>query len=510
MKKFYITTPIYYVNDLPHIGHAYTTVAADVLARWYKLNGREVLFSTGTDEHGAKIVQAAEKSGKSPQEFVDHISSEFKAAWQGLNAEFDVYTRTTDPVHKKTVSDFFDNLYKQGKIYKKKYEGDYCIQCEKFLATGDLNEDMCCPDHKIKPVKHAEENYFFKLSEYQDELLKILTDESHPGYLAVFPVERRNEVIGKIKAGLQDISISRAALKWGVPLPFDQNQVFYVWVDALLNYITAVGYGIDNERFKKYWPADLQITAKDILWFHSVIWPAMLLSSGIRPPKKLFIHGFFTINGDKMSKSLGNVIRPKELTDKFGVEASRYLLLTLFPFGTDGDISWQALTDRYNTDLANNLGNLVSRTLTMMEKYLEGKIPAENPAQEFSVAEELAGIPKQFEDLEFHRIAETLQKAIDKANRYIEDTAPWKLAKTDPSAVPGIFFNLAKAIGTIAFHLLPFMPEISGRIWASIGQQETINEAAAKYFAKQPAAFPIPGRSIIKPGMLFPRILDKK
>ncbi|MFH1369410.1 MAG: methionine--tRNA ligase [Elusimicrobiota bacterium] len=504
--KFYLTTPIYYVNDLPHIGHAYTTIAADVLARWYRLNGRDVFFLTGTDEHGAKIVQAAEKAGKTPQEFVDYISSEFRKSWVELGATFDNYIRTTDATHKKTVRELFSKLYNDGKIYKKKYEGLYCVQCEKFLAPEDLNEDKCCPDHKLKPVTHSEENWFFKLAEYQDEMLRILTEAKE---FAVFPVERRNEVIGKLKTGLQDISISRAALKWGVPLPFDENQVFYVWVDALTNYISGIGYSDNKEQFNKYWPADLHITAKEILWFHAIIWPAMLLAAGIPLPKKLFSHGFFTINGEKMSKTLGNVIKPKELIDKFGVDASRYLMLSLFPFGTDGDVSWQGLTERYNTDLANNLGNLVSRTLTMMEKYLEGRVPPANASQEFSVEEELAGLSGNFDNLEFHRVAEKLQRAIDKANRYIEDTAPWKLAKEDKSALPGIFYNLLKTIGRVAFHLQPFMPETAQKIWSGIGQPDKIEEAAAKYFTNQSIEFPVPGNSISKPGILFPRIQNK-
>lgn len=508
MKKFYITTPIYYANDLPHIGHDYTTVAADVLARWYRIAGREVYFLTGTDEHGAKIVQAAEKAGKQPKEFVDGISQEFRNDLKLLDITNDNFIRTTDPAHEKVVSEFFAKLHADGKVYKKKYEGLYCVHCEKFLAPGDLNENKCCPDHKVKPVLQSEENWFFKLSEYQDRLIKLLSDESDPDHLAVFPVERRNEIIGKLKNGLQDISISRASLKWGIRMPFDQEQVFYVWVDALINYISAIGISDDRKKFEKLWPADLHLTAKDILWFHAVIWPAMLLAYGLRPPRKLFSHGYFTINGDKMSKTLGNVIRAKELVGRYGLDATRYLLLLQVPFGSDGDVSFKAMNERYNTDLANNLGNLVSRTLTMTEKYLNGAVPAADGSG-FCVEEELAPVPAMFDRLEFNRIAEQIQKAIDKANRQIESSAPWKMAKQNDPALPGLFHGLLKSIGSISLHLAPFMPAVSQKIWESIGQQGGASEAAAGYFSGKPPAYPVAGNKISKPPILFPRIQDK-
>jgi methionyl-tRNA synthetase len=509
MAKFYITTPIYYANDLPHIGHDYTTVAADVLARWYRMTGREVFFLTGTDEHGAKIVQAAEKAGKKPKEFVDGISAEFKNDLKLLDITNDSFIRTTDPVHEKVVSEFFAKLHADGKIYKKKYEGLYCVHCEKFLSPGDLNEDLCCPDHKVKPVTQSEENWFFKLSEYQDRLVKLLSDENDPGHLAVYPLERRNEIIGKLKTGLQDISISRASLKWGIPMPFDREQVFYVWVDALLNYISAIGIFGDRKKFDELWPADLHLTAKDILWFHAVIWPAMLLAYGLRPPKKLFSHGYFTINGDKMSKTLGNVIRAKELVGRFGVDATRYLLLLQVPFGSDGDVSFQAMTERYNTDLANNLGNLVSRTLTMMEKYLGGIVPEGAGGTAFGMEEELSPVPGMFDRLEFNRIAEQIQKAIDKANRNIESSAPWKMAKQNDPALAGLFYGLLRSIGTISIHLAPFMPGVSQKIWESIGQAGNVTAAASDYFAGKAVSYPVKGNKISKPAILFPRIQDK-
>ncbi|MHB9155148.1 MAG: class I tRNA ligase family protein, partial [Endomicrobiales bacterium] len=436
MTKFYITTPIYYVNDFPHIGHAYTTVAADVTARWHRLCGEEAFFLTGTDEHGAKIVQAAEKSGLSPKEFCDRIVGGFKEAWQALDIRYDGFIRTTDPAHESAVRLFLQRLYDSGAIYKGKYEGLYCVQCEKFLSESELNADLCCPDHRVKPVKHSEENYFFRLSAYRDRLLEILTDEHNPQHLAVFPVERRNEIIGKLKVGLEDISISRAALEWGIPLPFDPSQTAYVWIDALLNYITAIGYEQDSEEFRKQWPADVQLMAKDILWFHSVIWAAMLLAAHLPPPRRIFSHGFFTIDGQKMSKTIGNVIRPGDLVKRFGVDASRYLLLSLFPFGTDGDISWTALTERYNTDLANNLGNLASRTITMAEKYFGGKVPSPGGKTRLTLSAELDSLDGYYENLDFYRVIGELQRLIDTANRHIEATAPWKMAREKNPDLP--------------------------------------------------------------------------
>ncbi len=511
--KYYLTTPIYYVNDVPHIGHAYTTVAADVLARWRRLRGDEVFFLTGTDEHGAKICQAAEKNGRSPRAFCDGIVQSFRDAWSAMRITNDRFIRTTDPRHEKAVQVFLQKLYDNGMIYKSKYEGTYCVQCEKFLSEDDLNEDGCCPDHRTKPVHHAEENYFFKLSAYRDTLIDMLSDEKNPRHIAVLPAERRNEILGKLRTGLEDISISRAALAWGIPLPFDASQTVYVWVDALLNYISAIGYEDNPAEFSRYWPCELHLMAKDILWFHSVIWPAMLLAAELPVPKKLFAHGFFTINGQKMSKTIGNVILPDQIVGKFGTDASRYLTLALFPFGVDGDISWAGMTERYNTDLANNLGNLVSRTLAMVDKYFGGTLPSRTGTAPFSVTGTLAAIPPLYDSLEFSRIIETIQKAVDSANRHIEEKAPWKMAKAQDPALADVLYDLAESIGLLSFYLLPFLPETCEGIWGRIGGTGPLTDAASRYLASgdlsSVSGFPRAGAKTAKGANLFPRIEKK-
>jgi methionyl-tRNA synthetase len=509
--KFYLTTPIYYVNDFPHIGHAYTTIAADVIARWHRLNGKDVFFLTGTDEHGAKIVQAAQKQGKSPKDFCDGIVLGFKSAWKDLEITNDGFIRTTDPAHENAVQFFLDKLNKSGYIYKSKYEGLYCIPCEKFMSEEDLDEKGLCPNHKKKPILHSEENYFFKLSAFKDKLLTILTDEKNPNHLAVFPIERRNEITGKLKTGLEDISISRSALEWGISLPFDKKQTVYVWIDALLNYITAIGYSANDKNFKKLWPCDLHLMAKDILWFHSVIWPAMLLAVDLEPPKKLFAHGFFTINGEKMSKTLGNVIRPGELINKFGKDATKYLLLSLFPFGTDGDISWQSLKEKYNVDLANNLGNLVSRTTSMVFKYFQGTIPERKGGTVFSVKEELKATEPLFDELSFNIIIDKIQKSIDRANRYIESCAPWKMAKENNPALADIMYDLLQAIGQISLYLLPIMPNMSKSIWDLLDAKTDVETAAKNFFSNKIQDLTkiiCSGNSLKKGDILFPRILE--
>lgn len=508
--KFYVTTPIYYVNDLPHIGHAYTTVAADVLARWRRLHGDDVFFLTGTDEHGAKIAQAAEKCAQSPGQFCDGIVDGFKTAWQSLSITNDRFIRTTDPLHEETVKFFLKKLHDSGAIYHGKYEGTYCTGCEKFLSPDDLDENGACPDHRQKPVHHCEENYFFKLSSYRDQLLEILTNENHPQHIQVHPVERRNEIIGKLKVGLEDISISRAALAWGIPLPFDPKQTAYVWIDALINYISAIGYKDGTDEFKKLWPADLHLMAKDILWFHSVIWPALLLAAGLPLPKKVFAHGFFTIDGQKMSKSIGNVIRPADLIERFGLDASRYLLLALFPFGTDGDISYASLTEKYNTDLANNIGNLAARSISMAEKYFGGTVPAPGTGARLKVSGILAGMDGHFKNVEFHKAVDLVRQAVDTANRHIEATAPWKMAKENNPDLATVIHDLVNNLAIITFHLVPFIPNICAALWQQLGQSTPVEKAAAAWFAA-PAETPIPaGTALAKGAILFPRIMPKK
>ncbi|MDR2644461.1 MAG: methionine--tRNA ligase [Endomicrobium sp.] len=510
--KFYITTPIYYVNDIPHIGHSYTTIAADIMARWKRLNNFDVYFLTGTDEHGAKIAEAAKAKDKKPQELCDEMSTKFREAWKLLNISNDDFIRTTEQRHFIAVENIVQTLFDKGLIFKKKYEGMYCIGCERFFAKKDLDENGCCPFHKTKPILQSEENYFFKLSSFQDALLERITDVNHKEYIDIQPEERRNEIVGKLKLGLEDVSFSRSAIEWGIPLPFDKSQTVYVWVDALINYITAVGYPSDEPKFKKYCPTDVHLMAKDILWFHSVIWPAILMGAQLPLPKTIYSHGFFTLNGNKMSKSLGNVISPQELVENYGVDAARYLAVTLIPFGPDGDISWQGLTLKYNTDLANNLGNLISRTLKMTEKNFNLKIP-----QAVLNLELVKNVEKNLKEtfaynmdnLQLHKAAESLQDAITLVNVQIETDAPWKLAKTDKNKLAICIYSYLQAIDIIAMHLFSFMPSIAEKIWQITGASGNITDVAKKYFTNgmlPKDGFSVSGADLQIPGILFPRI----
>ncbi|MDR0977553.1 MAG: class I tRNA ligase family protein [Endomicrobium sp.] len=510
--KFYITTPIYYVNDIPHIGHSYTTIAADIMARWKRLNNFDVFFVTGTDEHGAKIFETAKGNGKSPQDLCDEMSSKFKQAWKLLNISNDEFIRTTENRHVAAVEKIVQALFDKGLIFKKKYKGMYCIGCERFYAKKDLDEKGCCHFHKTKPVLQTEENYFFKLSSFQNALLERITNINHKEHINIQPEERRNEIIGKLKLGLEDISLSRSALKWGIPLPFDKSQTVYVWIDALINYITAAGYPNDKIRFEKYWPADVHLMAKDILWFHSVIWPAVLMGAELPLPKTIYSHGFFTLNGTKMSKSLGNVISPQELVDRYGIDAARYLVVTLIPFGPDGDISWQGLTLKYNTDLANNLGNLFSRTIKMAEKNFNMKIP--NVTADLKLAKKVTCILKDnfapnMDNLQLHKAAEILQNAVTLINKQIEADAPWKLAKTDINKLGVCIYSYLQAADIVSMYLFPFMPATAEKIWNITGATGNINDIAKKYFAdgKIPdEGFSVPGACLKNPGILFPRL----
>lgn len=452
MSKYYITTPIYYINDVPHIGHAYTTIAADVQARYHKAKGDDVFFLTGTDEHGAKIAEAATQAGKEPREFVNSLVPVFKDAWKKLNIEYSEFFRTTDPKHEKIVVEIIKKLQCKGLIEKKKYEGLYCIGCEKYLKPEEL-VDGKCPDHKTKPVKQSEENYFFKLSKFSNELERMIEQ----GQFIIEPASRRNEVLGKIKQGLEDVSISRSAVEWGIKFPDDPSQTIYVWVDALSNYYTA------TKIYKKedLWPADLHLMAKDILWFHAIIWPAMLLALDLPLPKKVFAHGFFTVNGQKMSKSLGNVLGPIELANKYGADAIRYAVLREFPFGEDGDISEEKISMRY-TELANNVGNLVQRTISMINRYQIPKSKLQNRSQ---LSKNIIEIDKQIEQLKFHEALIEIMKFAEEANKYIAENEPWTLAKEEKTEkLTEVLQKSFVNISNIAEFILPFMPETSERI----------------------------------------------
>ena len=503
MSKYYITTPIYYVNDVPHIGHAYTTTAADVLARHHRRLGDDVFFLTGTDEHGAKIAEAAAKHGVSPKQYVDTIVERFKEAWRTLDISNDFFVRTSDPHHEAGVATFLEGLYTSGDLYKGTYEGLYCVGCEQFKTEDDLVDGLC-PYHNVKPIWYSEENYFFRLSRYQDVILRALTDPTDPNHYQVHPPGRLNEVLGKVRLGLSDLSVSRASLAWGVPLPFDPGQVVYVWVDALLNYATAIGYPDDMGRFRRFWPANLHLMAKDILWFHAILWPAMLIAAGLRPPRAVYAHGFFTIGGQRMSKTLGNVIAPADLVARFGADAARYLLVTDFPFGTDGDFNIDNLITRYNAELANDLGNLINRTVSMVNRYTGGVVPSPGqPTEGDAEVEAMATamfsqVDRALEELDFVGAADAIRAVVSRANRYVEETSPWRLAKTDRERLATVLYRLVEIERMVGVALWPFMPATSDKILDELGVRDLLSRSWG--------TTPTGTRVSIQPRPLFPRI----
>lgn len=461
-KKFYLTTPIYYPNAVPHIGHAYTTIAADVLARYKRLKGYDVLFLTGTDEHGLKLQRAAEKAGKSPKEFVDELAKRFKDAWDALGISYDDFIRTTEERHVKVAQQVFKKIYENGDIYKGIYRGLYCVGCENYITEKDL-VDGKCPHHKKEPELIEEESYFFRLSKYQDKILELLQKDF------LFPVERRNEIINRVKEGLKDISVSRTSFTWGIPVPIDKKHIMYVWIDALTNYISALNYPY-GEKFKKYWPADLHLIGKDIVWFHAVIWPALLLSAGIELPKKIFAHGFWTVEGQKMSKTIGNVIDPIEMKEKYGIDAFRYYIFRKVPFGSDGDFSEKELVEMVNNDLGDELGNLVNRTLVMLDKYFNGEIPEKEEDEIIEEVNCVNEISKFMDDLNFSKALERIWVGIRAANKYINDNEPWNLYKKgETKRLKTVIYNLADSIRIISILISPFVPNIAKKIADALG-----------------------------------------
>jgi len=459
-EKKYITTPIYYVNDKPHLGHAYTTIVADILNKYYvnKLGKDNTYFLTGTDEHGAKIAEASDKAGISPQEFTDNISEEYKKAWENLGISYNQFIRTTSDKHKDIVIKILNTLKEKDIIYKDNYEGLYCIGCEKFLTDNDL-EDGKCPDHNKEPELLKEENWFFKLDEFLPKIKKVIES----GELKIYPEGRKKEVLGLIdKQDLPNFSISRSkkSVPWGIDLPWDKDQKVYVWIDALSNYITSLEYP-DGEEFKKFWPADIQLLAVDILKFHAIFWPAILMALDIPLPKALYIHGFFTVNGKKMSKTLGNVISPNELVDKYGAEASKYLILSQFSFGNESDIKVNEFDAKYNADLVNGLGNLVNRITNMIENYLDGDIGLDK-IPELALVN---NVNNNIEELKFRDALLDIWKEIQKSNILIDQKKPWVLAREDKlDEVKDILQELTISIYNIALCLKPFMPEMSKKI----------------------------------------------
>ncbi len=475
MKKFYITTPIYYVNDRPHIGHAYTTIIADVLARYYrfKLGNDNVWFLTGTDEHGAKVAQSAEKQNKSPQQFCDDVSAEFRAAWDKLNISNDDFIRTTEDRHVKVVREVLTKL-KSAKtsagedvIFRGIYEGLYCVGCESYKKEEDLIDGKC-PDHNKEPQKLSEENWYFRLSAYS----KILKQKIESDEIRILPADKKHEVLSFIKQGLEDVAFSRANVEWGIPLPFDKSQTTYVWVDALINYISALGFP-DGEKFKKFWPADVHLLAKDILKFHCIIWPAMLLAAEITLPKDLFVHGYFTLDGKKMSKTLGNVIDPNDLVEQFGTDAARYLVISQFIFGQDGDVKVEEFPIKYNSDLANGLGNLVSRVLSMAEKYCESKVPDKKFKAELDLAKLWKKIDKGFAEYKVFENLKEIWEAIRWCDGYIDETKPWSLAKEGKQQeLDQVIYNLLEILRHLGWLVKPILPEASTEILKRLGEAD--------------------------------------
>lgn len=471
--NFYVTTAIDYTNANPHIGHSLQKVAADVLARWHRSLGENVFFLTGTDEHGLKIQRAAEAAGKTPKQLVDELAKEFQSAWDALNINYDIFYRTTNTKHKKLVQKFIEIVNKNGDIYKGHYEGKYCVSCENYLSEDDI-VDGKCKIHKKSAEYLKEECYFFKLSKYQKKLLELY--EKYPKFIQ--PESRKHEIVNRVKAGLQDLSISRTTFNWGIPFPLDKKHVTYVWFDALTNYITALDWP-SGPKFKKFWPANVHLLGKDNGWFHTVIWPAMLLSAGIELPKTVYVHGFLTFNGEKISKSLGNVIDPRVLAKKYGADAYRYYILRENSIAEDGDFSEKALVNRINTDLANSLGNLLSRTLTLIEKFSHGKIPKPKKQKEedlelYRVFEDKRRHASEHIDkFEFHHALEKIWDFINFANKYVNDEKPWELANKDDKEskehLHTVLYNCTEALRLISALVWPFIPETAEEIAKQLG-----------------------------------------
>src|SRR6266511_2121520 len=504
-RPFYVTTPIYYPNDIPHIGHAYTTVAGDALTRWRRLWGDDVFYLTGVDEHGTNVVRAAVKQELGPQEFVDRNSPIFAEAWKLLDIANDDFIRTTEPRHYQAVQQFLQVVYDNGDIELGTYEGLYCVSCEAYYTEDELVDGMC-PIHGRPVERMSEENYFFRLSAYAEPLLEHYT--ANPS--AVQPEVRRNEVLSLIRGGLRDFSISRTSFDWGIPIPWDPKHVTYVWFDALTNYITAAGYGTDDAKFGTYWPA-LHLIGKDILRFHAIYWPAMLMAAGVEPPRQVFAHGFLTVGGQKMSKTNATGIHPYELIDIVGVDAYRYFFMREIQFGQDGSFSQEALEERYHADLANGLGNLASRVLAMLASNTEGAVPdANDPAEAGKlpalVDEVVARYDEAMERLSLTQALAAVWDVVGEANRYLVDRAPWALAK-DPSRrgeMEAVLYASAEALRILAVLTLPIMPEAAAKLWSQLGMEDPLEvqrlPGSARWGGLKPGTQTRRGES------LFPRL----
>jgi len=507
-RPYFVTTPIYYVNDTPHLGHAYTTVACDVLARFMRLDGRNVTFLTGTDEHGQKVERSAQALGLTPQQYADRVSATFREMDRLLDISNDDYIRTTEERHIRGVQALWQELERRGEIYLGKFAGWYCVRDEAFYEEDELiggpNGSRVAPTGaEVEWVE--EDNYFFRLSAWQDRLLAFY--EAHPD--AIAPRSRRNEVISFVKSGLNDLSISRTSFSWGIPVPGDPRHVIYVWLDALVNYITAIGYPeTETGAFPVFWPADIHVVGKDILRFHTVYWHAFLMAAGLEPPRRVFAHGWWTVEGQKMSKSLGNFVAPKELVDIYGLDPLRYFLLRELPFGSDGDFSHHAVIGRLNSDLANDFGNLAQRVLAMINRNCGAALPEPGPAcaadgQLLAEAHALIGRlrPLIAEEQAFHLALETVWRLVAEANRYVDAEAPWALRRTDPARMGSVLYTLAEVLRHLGIVMQPFVPGAAGLLLDQLAVPPE-----ARRFADLATALP-PGRPLPAPRGIFPRFV---
>ncbi|BBK37271.1 methionine--tRNA ligase [Allostella sp. ATCC 35155] len=502
---YYITTPIYYVNDQPHIGHAYTTLACDVLARFMRLDGRRVHFLTGTDEHGQKVEKSARAAGVDPLEFCDRVSQNFRDLAVAMNFSNDDFIRTTEPRHIASVQAIWNELKERGQIYLGSYAGWYSVRDEAFYAEGELVDGKAPTGADVEWVE--EPSYFFRLSAWQQPLLEFYA--ANPDFIA--PESRRNEVVSFVRSGLHDLSVSRTSFAWGVPVPDDPDHIMYVWLDALTNYITAVGYpDTGSEDFRTFWPASLHMVGKDILRFHAVYWPAFLMAAGLQPPQRVFAHGWWTIEGQKMSKSLGNVVNPRDLIDRYGLDPVRYFLLREVPFGNDGDFSDRQMVHRLNGDLANDYGNLVQRVLSMVAKNCDGRTPqpgllaAADTALLGRTGALLPTVRELLLEQQFHRALEAVWEVVGAANRYVDEQAPWTLRKTDPPRMATVLYVLAETIRRLALLTQPFMPQASAKILDQLGVPDD-----RRGFADLGAGSAlVAGTPLPKPEGVFPRHLD--